>query len=343
MKAALRRCGTTAARPTPARGVRFGAWLGALLLALLLLPASPARAHELSMAELDIRQLAKAEFVWQWTAGQRNGDAVLAPRWPAGCRDEDGRLRCGPDGLVGSLKVEGLGKRHSAVLVRVHWLEGGSRVHTITAAQPSVRLFGSADDRRGFGEIAAAYGVLGVEHILSGFDHLLFVFTLLFLVGFGRRLLWAVTAFTVAHSITLGLSALGWLVLRPPPVEAMVALSIVLVAGEALRRRETLARRWPAFVAFLFGLVHGLGFAGALERIGLPEHHRLGALLSFNVGVEIGQLSLIAVAWMLWRWLGAMSWSARARRPALYAIGIVGAYWSWERIAVLLAPSLPIA
>jgi hydrogenase/urease accessory protein HupE len=317
-------------------------WAAALLLAVLLCPA-PARAHELSMAELEIRQRSAAEFVWQWTAGQRNGDVVLQPRWPAPCRDDDGTLRCSAEGLSGQLEIDGLGKRHSAVLVRVHWLEGGSRLYTLTKAQPSVRLFGSADDRRGFGEIAAAYTLLGFEHILTGIDHLLFVVALLFLVGFGRRLLWTITAFTAAHSLTLILSALGWIALRAPPVEAAIAASIVLVAAEALGRRQTLARQWPALVALLFGLVHGLGFAGGLAQIGLPQNHLLAALLAFNLGVELGQLLVIAAAWLLWRRFGALRWAALARAPALYAIGIVAAYWSWDRVAALFEPLLPMA
>jgi len=164
-----------------------------------------------------------------------------------------------------------------------------------------VRLYGSADDRRGMGEIASAYTVLGVEHILSGYDHLMFVFALLFLVGFNQRLVWTITAFTAAHSVTLALAALGWLVLRSPPVEATIALSIVLVAGEALHTKATLARRWPALVAFLFGLVHGLGFAGALKDIGLPQYHLPVALLTFNVGVELGQLLVVGLAYAAWR------------------------------------------
>src|SRR5262249_35854710 len=155
----------------------------------------------------------------------------------------------------------GVGTKYSAALVKVFWLDGQSRVYTLTAAQPEVHLYGAADDDRGFGEVARAYLVLGVEHILTGIDHLLFVIGLLFLVGFNRRLLWTIAAFTVAQSLALASSALGLRVLRRPPVEATIALSIVLVAGEALHRRETLARRWPALVAFLFGLVHGLGFA----------------------------------------------------------------------------------
>jgi hypothetical protein len=158
---------------------------------------------------------------------------------------------------------------------------------------------------------------------------------LLFLVGFRRRLLGTITAFTLAHSITLACSAFGWLALRPPPVEATIAMSIVLVASEALRQKNTLARRWPALVSFLFGLVHGLGFAGALKEIGLPQSHLPLALLCFNVGVEIGQLFMVLLAYGVVRLPLSQRWLGRARRPALYAIGALAAYWSWARVAAI--------
>jgi hydrogenase/urease accessory protein HupE len=245
-------------------------------------------------------------------------------------------LRCGAEGLRGTLSMQGVGTRYSAALVKVFWLDGQSRVYTLTSAQPTVQLYGSADDKRGMGEIARAYVVLGVEHILGGFDHLMFVFALLFLVGFQRKLVWTITAFTLAHSLTLASAALGWLTLRSPPVEASIALSIVLVAGEALHKRETLARRLPALVAFLFGLVHGLGFAGALKDIGLPQNHLATALLTFNVGVEIGQLMAVGVAWLAWLVLRRSPMAQRGRVPVLYAIGAVAAYWSWMRIAAMV-------
>ncbi|RYG85585.1 HupE/UreJ family protein, partial [bacterium] len=170
----------------------------------------------------------------------------------------------------------------------------------------------------------------------TGYDHLLFVLGLLFLVGFHRRLVWTITAFTAAHSLTLASAAMGWLTLRPPPVEACIALSILLVAAEALNPRLTLARRWPALVAFLFGLVHGLGFAGALRDVGLPENHLPVALLTFNVGVELGQLATVAVAWLVVQFAVAR-WPrlAAARTPALYGIGSLAAYWSWVRVVAL--------
>ena len=309
-----------------------------LLMAGLALLGNAAFAHEMSMAEMQLRETARGEFLWQWTASEKRAASDdLTPVWPEACRAEANVLHCSDTGLQGTLSIDGVGKRYSAALVKVFWLDGQSRVYTLTAGQPTVQLYGSADDRRGMGEIARAYLLLGVEHILTGIDHLLFVIGLLFLVGFNRRLLWTITAFTAAHSLTLASSALGWLVLRPPPVEATIALSIVLVAAEALHRRETLARRWPALVAFLFGLVHGLGFAGALKEIGLPDNHLLVALLTFNVGVEVGQLMTVAAAWALWRVAARWPQLTLARTAALYGIGSVAAYWSWLRIAAIFA------
>jgi hypothetical protein len=314
------------------RGLLFLSVLGALLAR----PA-PARAHEMTIAEMEVRETSPGEFIWLWSAAsdKRPMGTDLVPMWPAHCQTGNGALHCGKEGLTGSLSIEGVGKRYSAALVKIFWADGGSRVYTLTGAQPSVQLFGSADDRRGRGEIARAYVVLGVEHILSGFDHLLFVAGLLFLVGFNRKLVGTITAFTLAHSLTLACSAFGWISLRPPPVEASIALSIVLVATEALRDRDTLARRVPALVSFLFGLVHGLGFAGALKSVGLPQSHLPLALFTFNVGVELGQLFTVLLVYGVVRLPASRRWLGPARRPALYAVGIVAAYWSWVRIAAL--------
>jgi hydrogenase/urease accessory protein HupE len=311
--------------------------LALALIALLLALAAPAsRAHEISMAELQLRETDSGSFLWNWTAGNIGGIGELRPVWPAGCSDRAGVLRCGEDGLRGALAVDGVGRSFSAVLVKIYWRDGQSRVYTLTKAQPEAQLYGAANDPRGMVEIARAYTGLGIEHILGGIDHLLFVLALLFLVGFNRKLVWTITAFTVAHSVTLVLSVLGWITLRSPPVEATIALSIMLVAGEALHKEATAARRWPALVAFLFGLVHGLGFAGALEQIGLPERHMAVALLTFNVGVEIGQLATVGAAYLLYRISRPLPALARARTPALYAIGAVAAYWSIGRIVAIV-------
>ena len=314
------------------------------LVVRLLLPlglmnaAGSASAHEMSMAEMQVREMAPGEFACQWMATEKRpaGD-VLSVVWPDGCRADGATLHCGSEGLQGRLTVDGVGKGFSAAMIKVFWRDGQSRVYTLTGSQPSVNLYGAADDPRGMGEIASAYTLLGIEHILSGIDHLLFVISLLLLVGYHRQLLWTITAFTAAHSLTLASSALGWLTLRSPPVEACIALSIVLVAIECLHDRQTLSRRWPALVAFLFGLVHGLGFAGALQEIGLPPQHMLLALLTFNVGVEIGQLMTVGAAWLVWR--GVRQWSQLpvARRAVVYGIGSVASFWVWQRVALMLA------
>jgi hydrogenase/urease accessory protein HupE len=317
---------------------QFRFWLAAAFALMSAVFSVPARAHEMSMAEMEVRETAPGEFIWLWSAtnDKRPMGNDLLPRWPDSCEATPSALHCGKNGLKGTLEIDGVGKRYSAAIIRVIWLDGQTRVYTITAAQPAVQLFGSADDERGRGEIFKAYTVLGVEHILSGIDHLLFVASLLFLVGFRKRLIGTITAFTAAHSITLACSVFGWISLRSPPVEASIALSIVLVAGEALRERETLAKRLPALVSFLFGLVHGLGFAGALKDVGLPQRHLPLALLSFNVGVELGQLLMVGVVFGLVKLPISQRYLGRARRPALYAIGAVAAYWSWLRVAAIV-------
>jgi hypothetical protein len=308
-----------------------------LLIGVLLLSAKPALAHEMSMAEMEVHETTPGHFWWQWSAwsDKRPIGNDLVPIWPAGCVGGPSAVHC-QGGMKGTLAVEGVGKRYSAAMVKITWVDGQSRVYTLTSSQPTVELYGSADDHRGWGEIARTYTLLGIQHILSGVDHLLFVVGLLFLVGFRRRLIGTITAFTLAHSVTLALSAFGLITLRSAPVEATIAMSIVLVASEALREKDTLARRLPALVSFLFGLVHGLGFAGALKRIGLPPTHLPLALLTFNVGVEIGQLMMVLVAYAFVRLPISQTLLGRARRPALYVVGAVAAYWSWLRVAAIV-------
>ena len=308
-----------------------------VLAALALLPTLSI-AHEMSIAEMQVRETSRGEFLWQWSAtNDKTGTAEsLIPHWPEGCSAEPNAVHC-PDGLEGTLSIEGIGQSYSAAVVKIYWLDGKSSVHTLTPREPKAQVYGSADDRRGRAEIASTYTVLGIEHILTGYDHLMFVFGLLFLVGFNRRLLWTITAFTAAHSLTLASAALGLLTLRSPPVEATIALSIVLVAGEALHTRVTLARQWPAMLAFLFGLVHGLGFAGALKEVGLPQNYLPTALLTFNVGVEIGQLLTVGVVWALWRALRGWPQWVSLRTPALYGIGSIAAFWSWQRVVMILS------
>jgi hydrogenase/urease accessory protein HupE len=326
----------------------------ALVLAWLLGLGSAAHAHEMTMVDLTVREATAGDFIWSWGVPGKGRPVAedLDLHWPEHCQTHGQAVRCGAQGLVGPLAIDGLGKAYSAVILRLYWRGGATQTITLTGAQPSVHLLGGASDTRGAYEIARAYAVLGVEHILSGWDHLLFVISLLLLVGFNRRLVATVTAFTLAHSLTLGLSALGWLSLRSPPVEATIALSILLVCSEALGTQDSLARRWPALVAFIFGLVHGLGFAGALREIGLPEQHLFVALLTFNLGVEAGQLLVLLVCWLIGLAAHQLAATvsrrnkpspsqgaaaiATARSVLLYGIGSIAAYWSIERLMLML-------
>lgn len=310
-------------------------WIG--LVALMWLPAS--WAHEMTITDLTIRETSSGQYVWSWGVPGRSRPVAedLSVVWPQDCVGEAQVVQCSHRGLHGTLAVEGLGKGYSAVVMRIYWRSGEKQVITLTSRQPSTALFGGAKDERGAGEIAQVYSVLGVQHILSGYDHVLFVLSLLMLVGFQRKLIGTITAFTIAHSLTLGASALGWFTLPSVPVEACIALSILLVCSEALRDRETLSRRMPSLVAFLFGLVHGLGFAGALREIGLPEQHFTMALLTFNLGVELGQLLLVAAVWGVvkvgQRWLAM----PQLRQPVLYSMGGIAGYWSIARLVSIFA------
>lgn len=313
--------------------------LRALLLCLAILLGASAYAHEMTITELKMQEFAKGEFIWSWGPPAKSkpvGDDLKAT-WPVGCKAETKVLRCSPQSLPGSFAIKGLGDAYSAVVLRITYLGGQERVYTLSASQPQVRLMGSAADERGAAEIASAYVLLGVEHILSGIDHLFFVISLLFLVGFRKQLVWTITAFTAAHSITLALSALGWLALRPAPVEATIALSIVLVCVEVLRPRQSMSKRWPSLVAFGFGLVHGLGFSGALKEIGLPDNYFFLSLLGFNLGVELGQLLVLAIAWLVYVAVRGRAFAAPSRKAVIYAIGCVAAYWSILRTVAIFS------
>ena len=197
-------------------------------------------------------------------------------------------------GLVGQeIRIDGLISGVSDVIARVERQDGTSQMERLLPESPQFTVEAPA----GTAEVAWSYLVLGIEHILGGVDHLLFVLALLLIVRGGKRILITVTAFTVAHSITLVAATLGWVHVPGPPVEAMIALSIVFVAAEivrGLRGKPGLTARAPWVVAFSFGLLHGFGFAGALAEVGLPQKAIPVALLTFNVGVELGQLIFVA-------------------------------------------------
>ena len=185
--------------------------------------------------------------------------------------------------------------------------------------------------------MASTYFILGVEHILEGFDHLLFVLALLLLVGNIRVLIWTITAFTLAHTITLMLASLDLIHLSSKAVEATIALSIIFVAAEvvyAMRGKIYLSKKHPWLIAFGFGLIHGLGFAGALKEIGLPQTEIVPSLIFFNVGVEAGQLIFISFV-LLSIWIGRKflgKYAYNIKMAAAYAIGITATLWFLERV-----------
>ena len=245
-------------------------------------------------------------------------------------------------GLAGqTIAIEGLSRTSTDLLVRIESLGGATQTERLSPTKTTFVV----EAAPGAWEVATTYLRLGIEHILFGFDHLLFVLALVILVRDWRRVALTVTAFTVAHSMTLAAATLGLVAVPGPPLEAAIALSIVLVAVEivnARRGRPALTARRPWLIAFCFGLLHGFGFAGALAEVGLPSHAIPLALLFFNLGVEIGQLSFVAVVlgvfWLFRRAMALRLESAQVQRTidrldviAAYAIGAVAASWLIER------------
>jgi len=242
-------------------------------------------------------------------------------------------------GLVGeTIRIEGLSATLTDVLVRLQRADGTVQIARLTPDNPTFVV----DAIPSTWNVAGTYLALGVEHILLGIDHLLFVLALLLLVEGWRRLVATITSFTVAHSITLAGASLGLVHIPQRPVEAVIALSIVFVAAEIVHYRQgrpSLARSRPWIVAFTFGLLHGLGFAGALSEIGLPEQSIPLALLFFNVGVEIGQLlfivAMLALGALATKALGSLRPAWAWQSASAYGIGAVAAFWTLERVVGL--------
>ena len=313
----------------------------ACLLGFFLCGISLAKAHELDAAELLIQQHSPGQYSWSWVAKGLHRSALenVAITWPSTCEARKNRLQCPGNGLKGKLSLEGLGASVSLVSVRILDDQGEHR-YALTHGQPSVWLQGmtAMPGESGWAShlrVSGTYVALGIEHILAGLDHLLFVISLYLLVGAGLSLIGAITAFTVAHTTSLAASALGWINIPTGPVEACIALSIVLVCAEALRAGNSWTQRAPYLAAFPFGLVHGLGFAGALAEIGLPEWHLYAALLSFNLGVEVGQIGIVLLAWWVSAKTAHRPWAGSARTALLGFMGCLAAYWSLERIAAI--------
>ncbi len=245
---------------------------------------------------------------------------------------ERATLSCATSLTGETIRIDGLSSTLTDVLVRVERLDGTVQVSRLTPAAPSFVVEESPSAL----EVATTYLTIGVEHILLGIDHLLFVLALLLVVQGWRRLVATITAFTVAHSVTLAAATLGLVTVPREPVEAVIALSIVFVAGEIVhisQGRASMTRRWPWIVALVFGLLHGLGFAGALSEVGLPEQSIPLALLLFNLGVELGQLLFIGAVAIVTGLLAVTSsrWSSWMKPLSAYGIGTVAVFWVVER------------
>ena len=318
-----------------------------LFLSVALLFAAAAEAHEVRPAYLRIQQTTPDQFDLLWRVPAR-GDLRLGiyVRLPEHCaavgealawQDEGTWVErwsavC-PGGISGQrVEITGLSSTVIDALARVERLDGTTQVARLTPAEPGFEV----TEAESWGQVARTYTLLGIEHILLGIDHLLFVLALLMLAANLRTLVWTITSFTLAHSLTLAGATLGWVHVPQAPVEAVIALSILFVAAEIVHWRQGrpgITRRWPWLVAFTFGLLHGFGFAGALSEIGLPEHAIPLALLFFNVGVEAGQLLFIAAVFAVSMVLKRITLPGWAWRVPVYAIGSLAAFWTIQRIA----------
>lgn len=314
---------------------------------------SSALAHEIRPAYLEIKETAPGRFSVLWRtpvmSGMRLPIVLKLPKDARNLKDpvvqemtdslvERRWIDAGQNGLAGKrIEFPGLQLTITDVLVRFELLDGTKGATIVRPSQPWMEM-AAAQTRW---SVAATYLRLGIEHIWSGIDHLLFVLALLLLVRDWRRVVATITAFTVAHSITLAAATLGYVHVAQKPVEATIALSIVFVAAEIIHERQGipgLAARWPWVIAFTFGLLHGFGFAGALNEVGLPQNAIPAALFAFNVGVEAGQLlfiaaivMIIAIGRIIVRRL-TLPQPAWAWRIPPYAIGSVAAFWVVQRI-----------
>jgi len=326
-------------------------WLASVAVALVgPFPALQTSADEIRPALLDIKEQNTGLFAVTWKVPTR-GDRVLpiTPRLPEslelvgsptvqevpGARVEHATYKSNGESLTGqTIAIEGLSEVQTDVLLLVQLQNGNQHSAILRPVAPEFTIPLEASKLK----IAGDYWRMGTTHILEGMDHLLFVLALLLIVnGFGP-LLKAVTAFTVAHSITLALATLGVIHRPSAPTEAIIALSILFLAAEIIHKHNGqigLTQRWPWLIAFLFGLFHGLGFAGALSEIGVPQNDVPLALLMFNVGVETGQVIFVVAVSLLLAALHKLHGRTAVAmlRTAPYAIGGIAAFWTIQRVA----------
>ena len=324
-----------------------------LLLALCTNPLEGI-AHTLGIDKADLYERGDGEYELVSRVPPRIAPAITAPELPGHCeltgnpRGERGaysvryQFRC--ESALTADHILVLPWQREGVMLTTHW-EGAEPVTRFSGKSGGTITIHLYEYLAGSGSLAAAakrYTLLGIEHILEGIDHLLFVLALLLIVQGGWRLVKTITAFTVAHSITLGLATLGFIRLPSAPVESAIALSIVFLCAEicyAQQGKISITYRYPWIVAFAFGLLHGLGFAGALSEIGLPPAEIPVALLFFNIGVELGQLLFIGALMLLLyagrKLIGGMNWDRVApagRIFAAYVFGTMATVWFVERV-----------
>jgi hydrogenase/urease accessory protein HupE len=326
-------------------------WISCSLgLFMVLLTASPMalRADEFRPALLELTELESGWVEVIWKVPSKDDKALgIVPVFPdfmepigsgsgrkvPGAWLETTTFRTGGQSLSGAtLRVEGLDKVPTDVMLRVKLKDGGEHAAILRSGKESFTVPLEATKW----VVAKSYTRIGFSHILEGYDHLLFLVALLLIVSNFRKLLWTITAFTLAHSITLALSTLGVVNFPSAPTEAVISLSILFLAVEVLRLRAgevPLTAKAPWLVAFSFGLFHGLGFAGALSEVGIPQNEVPLALLMFNVGVELGQVAFVSVVASLFALLARWQlpeWKFRDKILP-YAIGSIAAFWTIER------------
>lgn len=346
--------------------MRPNIWFIVISSAVILVPSRVASGHEFRPCLLELRDLGAGRYAYSWTAqAPAAGGGAPEPVFPAHCHRLEtpggphrSSLDCAPTGLSGStISIAGLAQAQVDAVVRYSASDGAVTTRVLRADAPAFTVPGGESAPQSKLALASTYLRAGVDHILRGWDHLLFILGLLLLVKRLGPLVRTITAFTLAHSLTLALAVTGAVRVPQAPAEALIALSLMLLAAELARpaERAPLARRRPWAMAFTFGLLHGFGFAGALAELGLPQGEIPLALFAFNAGVECGQLAFIfaalAIAYVSRqitrasaRRTGpprappepqaspAATWKSRA--PA-YAIGALAAFWLLERIARL--------
>ena len=322
-----------------------------LMAALSCLAAGSAHADVFRPAYLELRETGEGRYSVMWKVPAQ-GDLRLAihVRFPPDTQTLEAPQAMFVDSafierwsimhprLAGQeIAIDGIAGGITDVIARIERRDGSSQVERLLPSQPSFIVAAAPSTA----QVAGSYLVLGVEHILGGIDHLMFVLALLLIVKGSMRILATITAFTVAHSVTLGAATLGWVHVPGPPVEALIALSIVFVAAEILRGfsgKTGLTAQAPWIVAFSFGLLHGLGFAGALAEVGLPQKAIPVALLMFNVGVELGQLIFVTCVLGGAVLLKRLPVSQRpwARYAMPYLIGGIAMFWVIERVSAFV-------